>query len=109
MLNERQREAERQVRFASLGVSAKDITEIADILYQMLESEGVFNKPGCNSQNIFYAAYERLGYEGALTEEAINNLCFRGLAERVGCDIPESVHIRETIEWWRLQKTPPTA
>lgn len=104
MLRERRREAERHARFAALGVPATNISAIADTLYKMLEREGILNCPGCNSQVIFYTAYEKLGYESNLTEEAINNLCARGLTERVGCYVPESVHIRETVEWWRLQK-----
>ena len=107
MLAEKQREAERQARFASLGVSAHDITALADILFQTLEANGVFNDSGCNSHDIMDIARQRLGFDKTVIESAIENLCFREITEFASCDIPKFVHIRETVEWWRLQKLLP--
>lgn len=105
MLEEKQREAERQARFVSLGISRDDIAALADILFRILEAEGVFEGSGCNSHEIFDIARQRLGYDTTMTKEAIKNLCVRELTELVACNVPESVHPREIIERCRLQKS----
>jgi hypothetical protein len=103
MLDEEKREAARRTRFNALGLSRANINALAALLIQTLHERGTFAKVGCNSFEIFTIAYEHLGFDGELTEMAIENLCTQNLAERVGCEVPASVHPRESIEWWRLQ------